>query len=357
MNYRMYRFLARTGELTTGTYVHDINMRDPISSIVISSQLHNSTATPTAHPMAAITTIEIIDGSEVLYSLDGFEAEGLDWFANGGKFRDNWNYMLNGMNTERFIGLNFGRYLWDPEYAFDPTKHNNPQLRITYVSTSGGGAGDWIKFQAWANMFDEKVINPRGFLMNKEIKQWTGVAAGTEYTELPRDWSYRNIYVRTYKTGSDTDTNITSLKLTEDQDKKIPFDTTYNDLFRNQNAEYGTVDEEYIVNVPTSARVLYNAACGNVRAVGTPWKAGSGIRNLNVYNGEGGDLDLISATQCDYVVRVTGNGVHGILQIPLGMKNDPGDWYDPRVLGSLSLDIKMANTAVASIFTQQARLY
>ena len=357
MNYRLYNFLARTGELTTGTYVHDINMQDPISSIVLSMQVHHAQAAQTAHPMMCITTIEIIDGSEVLYSLDGFEAEGLDWFHNGGKFRDNWNYLLNDMNIERFIGINFGRYLWDPEYAFDPKQHNNPQLRITYVSTVGGGAGDWVKFKAWANLFDGKMISPKGFLMSKEIKQFTGVGGAVEYTEMPRDHKYRNMYIRTYKVDSDIDTNITSLKISEDQDKKIPLETTCNDLLRTQNAEYGKVEEVYVINVLTSMTTLFNAAVGNVTAVGTAWKAASAARALNVYNGEGGNLDLICATASDFVVNVRGNGVHGILQIPFGLKNEPDDWYNPAAIGSLNLDIKMANTAVASIFVEQERLY
>ncbi len=357
MNYRQYKFLARTGELTTGTFIHDINMQDPISNIVLSMQVLHSQHAQTAHAMAAITTIELIDGSEVLYSLDGYEAEALDWYHNGGKFRNGWNYLLNTMNIERFIGINFGRYLWDPDYAFDPKRFNNPQLRITYVSTSGGGAGSWVKFQAWANMFDEKQVSPRGFLMAKEIKQFTGVSAGVEYTDLPRDHKYRNLYIRTEKTGSDVDTNITSLKLTEDMDKKIPFDTTVNDLFRNQNAEYPNVEEVYVINVGTSTTIMYNAAHGNVIATGTAWKAASGAISLNTYNGEGGDLDLISATQGDYVVRVTGHSPHGTLQIPFGNKNDPNDWYNVQGIGSLSLDIKMANTAVASIFLEQERLY
>ncbi|GAH61229.1 unnamed protein product, partial [marine sediment metagenome] len=165
MNYRNYKFMAQSAKLYTGTLVHDINMQDPISSMVIHLQPHNIQEDQTAHPCAIITKIEIVDGSDVLYSLDGFQAEALDWYALGGKFRQNCNYCLNDGFEDRFIGLNFGRYLWDPVYAFDPKQFTNPQLRISYQSTLGANAADYFYLTMWANMFDGKVPSLRGFLM------------------------------------------------------------------------------------------------------------------------------------------------------------------------------------------------
>ncbi len=145
MNYRNYKFLAQTGELTTGTLVHDINMQDPISSVLIELLVHNVNNIPTNHPSAAITKIELVDGSDVLYSLNGLEAFALDWYDNKGRFRNNWNAYMNGSWMTCNIGLNFGRFLWDPEWAFDPKRFTNPQLRISYVSTLGGCLSDLIK--------------------------------------------------------------------------------------------------------------------------------------------------------------------------------------------------------------------
>lgn len=357
MNYRNYKFLATTGNLTSGTLVHDINMQDPISTLIIRLAAHNSQAAMTAHPCAIITKIELVDGSDILYSLDGFEAEAVDWYAQGGRFRQNWNYAINGMFIDRFIGLNFGRYLWDPEYAFDPSRFDNPQLRVSYICTNGANASDYIQFTMWANMFDGKVPSLRGFLMNKEIKKFTGVATQHEYTDMPRDHVYRNLYIRCYKTGTDADANITNVKLTEDQDKKIPFNDHINVVTRNLMAEYGVVREEYFINVGAVSLQLYNAATTRVNATMINWNAASSGHTCNTYNGEGGDLDLISSGAGDKQVHVTGGIVHGVWQIPFGLKDEPDDWYDVRSLGSLQLDLTMANTPVCHIFVQQARDY
>ncbi len=57
MNYRTYKLLAKKNYTTDSTEVIDIDVVDPISSIVIDLDQVNAAATMTAHFLAGITKI------------------------------------------------------------------------------------------------------------------------------------------------------------------------------------------------------------------------------------------------------------------------------------------------------------
>lgn len=359
MNYRNYKFLAQTGEKTSGTLVHDINMQDPISSIVFELRVHNTVDTPTNHPAACLTKIELVDGSDVLYSLNGLQAHALDWYNNNGRFRNNWNAYMPGDTMEINLGLNFGRFLWDPEWGFDPKRFNNPQLRITYNCALGGNTSDYIKLTGYANLFDEKVPSLKGFLMSKEIKQYT-VEAGHEYTDMPLDYPYRAIYFQPRHLGTDPYTDVSNFKLSEDQDKRIPIDMSLYDIVSNLLVNYPLV-HEYI---------LIQAVFGGHDAICTPGFSANGVvsqyrggvpldAQCSVVTFNGGRFTIrAKAMTTNAAVHVIGCCPHTVLEIPCGLKDDPADWYDVRRLGSLRSDITgLAGDAIAHLFLQQARLY
>ncbi len=195
MNYRTIELHSLESFTSDTTKVIDININDPISSIVLLCRGTNTIHTMTAHYVACLPKIEIVDGSDVLFSLDGYEAEALDWYSAGGKFRSNFNWSMSTGGWNRNISLNFGRYLWDRLYALDPTKFNNLQLRITVDVDGGGNTNTPFKVQVMANVFDERVPSLVGFLSSKEFKQWSITSAAHEYTDLPTDYPYSALYV------------------------------------------------------------------------------------------------------------------------------------------------------------------
>ena len=358
MNYRNYKFLARTAALTNGVLVHDINMQDPISEIIIGMDVTNSAQDQTAHPVAAITKIELVDGSDVLFSLDGYEAEALDWYNNGGQFRSNYNIALNGSNMCRFIGIHFGRYLWDPEYAFDPKQFNNPQLRISYNSALGANAGSAVYFTMWANMFDEAVPAVKGFLMTKEIKQYTMANNTHEYTDMPLDHPYRSIYFRPFLQGTEPGQAVKNIKLTEDQDKKVPFNLGGADLLRTLCAQYPAVDETYYFMINAAAtRYLYHAATARVTGVAAEWRLGAPTRYYGLFAGDGGRTACRANGTVNSQVHIKGYVPHCVYELSCGVKSDPATYYDVTRLGSLKLDIEGEAAAQGYIFVEQVRNY
>lgn len=358
MKYRNYKFLARTSALTSGVLVHDINMQDPISEIVIGMDLTNSVQDMTAHPVAAITKIELVDGSDVLYSLNGYEAEAQDWYNNGGHFRSNYNIFLNGNNVQRFIGIHFGRYLWDPEYAFDPSKFKNPQLRISYNCALGGNTGSAIYFTLWANMFDEFVPSLKGFFMTKELKQYTMAANAHNYTDMPLDYPYRSIYFRPFLIDTEPNQAVANIKLSEDQDKKIPFDLGGVDITRTLMGQYPAVIETaYFMINSVAARYIYHGATTRVTSVAAEWRTSVPVRYYGFYGGDGGRSLARASNTANSQVHTQGHIPHCVYELSCGIKNDPSTYYDVRNLGSLRLDITGGAAAQGYIFVEQVREY
>jgi len=194
MKYRLNKFFARADYDGDATEVIPILIKDPISQILIKFEGHNSTDATTAHPLASVLKVELVDGSDVLFSLNGKELEALDFYHNHGQLRCNYNYMLTGGTPTRMLAINFGRYLWDKEYALNPLMFNNLQLRIQLDIEAGGNAFDHNYLTCFANIFDNESLSLRGFMMTKQVKTHAVADTIHYYTDLPTDFPYRALY-------------------------------------------------------------------------------------------------------------------------------------------------------------------
>jgi hypothetical protein len=309
--------------------------------------------------MACVKKIEIVDGSETLFSLDGYEAEALDWYNNGGRLRSNWNYCLaSGGGWQRFIGINFGRFLYDPEYAFDPKRYTNPQIRLTLDIDAGGNSPSGLYVTMWAVLFDEKRISPKGFLLAKELKTWTMADDTHEYIDLPTDLRYRGIYLRPFLAGTEPCQVVEKIKISEDYDKRVPYDLGAADLVRNVLANYPKVEEHFYFAIANTNRYIYCTPTERVAAFANPWDTTAAALNATLYDGDGGRLKTIgSLSEANAQVVVIGHVPHAVYQIPCGKQDDPADWWDVRGIGSLRADIEGAAAGTGYLFIQQEKPY
>jgi len=358
MKYRLNKFFARASYSSDTTEIIPINIKDPISQIIIKLEGLNVGSVPTAHIVALIPKIEIVDGSDVLFSLNGYELEALDWYHNHGQLRHGYNYLLTGGYPTRMLAINFGRYLWDKEYVFDPTRFKNPQLRITLDIAAGGCACTPVYITCFANIFEDAVLSLRGFMMVKQLKQHA-VASGTHYyTDLPLDYPYRALYYRVYAASLEASWLLSNLKISEDQDKRIPIDNTGEEILDLLQQEYPPVEEELFIASAVAGRTIYITPCQHVSVRGTTWSTTPQANNLASQDGEGGNLTTYQlADGLNQQIEVKGWIPHGVFEIPFGLKDDPADWYDVRGIGSLRADMTGGNTGNATIFIQQVRGY
>lgn len=359
MDHRFLKLLSLKTVSADETVEIDLDMIDPVSQILIDSRVTNGAgADATAHPIACVTKVEITDGSEVLFSLDGYCMEALDIYHNGKHPRGGWYNYLTTTETDRVTAINFGRWLWDDALAFDPKKFRNPKLNITFDIDAGGMSPSACKVAVYACLFDDKTIVPSGFLMAKEIKSWITVASQHEYTELPRDYPYRKLLLRGTKESNPPHWVFGNIKLSEDKDKKIVIDNDFRSLIMGIGRENAFVTEQWTCVGALTQKVIYVTPTMDVMAMGQAWTEALGAKDIATYDGDGGHLEFITEVAANTVFRVAGWSPHSTLQIPFGLQDKIEDWYDVRNVGSLKLDITDGvSSATSKIFLQQYRIY
>lgn len=359
MKYRFLELSALETIAADGTKTIDLDMADPISEIVLDTRVTNTGggADTTEHPMATVTNVEIIDGSDVLFSLDGLEMHALDIYHSGIHPRGGW-YRYQAGDYDQQTAISFGRHLWDPLLAFDPKKFRNPQLRITFDIDAGGMAPSQCKLSVLAALFDEKVISPIGFLMSKEIKRWTTDASAHEYTDLPTDYPYRKLLLQARYADYPPHWVLNNIKLSEDQDKKIVVNNEFRDLMFGIGRENAYVHEKWTVIGTAGGRIYHVTPTMDVMGTAATWAGSILGGDMGVYNGDGGKLQVWTGGEANIQIIVDGWAPHGTLQIPFGLQNEIEDWYDVSKIGSLKLDITDGvDSATSKIFLQQLRRY
>jgi len=360
MNHRIYELYGLSAALSADQVIPiDLDMVDPISQIIIDARVtHGVDADTTEHPIAFITKIEIVDGSDVLFSLDGFETEALDIYDNGLFPRGGWFNYLTGDTTDRQIALNFGRYLWDEELALVPPHFKNPKLNISIDYDAGGMSPASVRLSVLANLFDEKSISPSGFLMTKEVKKWTKTAAGHEYTDMPLDFPYRKLLLQSRYAGIPPHWIFNNIKLASDQDKKVILNGEFRDLMFGIGRENAFIEEILTGRGNVGTTIGHCTPTMDVMGVGNAWINLAPTGYLSTYNGDGGQYEWYSSVAQNTVHHIKGWAPHGTLCIPFGKQGVIDDWFNLGGIGSLKLDVTSGHsTATQKLFIQQLRSY
>jgi len=362
MNYRLATILARQAVDADKTVVIDLNLADPVSRFEI---CYGCTSTGSGnvehHAAKCVTKIELVDGSDVLYSLTGQEAQAVDFYHNRKEPQNQIKY-LNASEAEMIFNLNFGRYLWDPLFSFDPAKFTNPQLKIT-IDISGGGFGSTGGYlTVVAHIFDGKSVSPEGFLMHKEVVNYGLGSASHEYIDLPTDYPFRKMFIAAHTEGVGVQSLIDTIKLSEDNDRKVPFNLTANELLRSLVGQCPIYRESIIFAAGAQNNYVYCTPCHNIKAVSVPWEVSNVDISLTSFSPDGGKVRVLgSDTITNVNSYIEGYAPHGAMEIPFGLPDEPGDWYDVTQLGSLRLDILSitgrSSSDTVQVFLQQLRKY
>lgn len=362
MNYRVATILDRENHTADTTKVIDLNLADPVSQMLILYEpMNGAEGASAAHPAACITKIELVDGSDVLFSLTGQEAQAADWYHRKQEAL-NWLWYLENNESEMVYNISFGRYLWDPLFAFDPKKFTNPQLKITIDIDGGGTNADSGHLTVLAHIFDEKEVTPEGFLMHKEIKDYTLASATHEYTDMPTDFVYRKLFMKILAAGIGTEYNFGNIKLSEDNDRRVPFNHTIKEILKSIIGQGRPYREWIITHGPAASRYYHCTPALFPVFSGTKWAGSGTVSGMDVYEGDGGRFKIIAETPGHNIqLLCEGWCPHGVIEIPFGLQDDPADWYDVTKLGSLRLDLlsasAMSDSYTCQIFLQQLRKY
>ena len=354
-NYRKAIIYKETDATTAKTETVDIDLSEKISRLQIQFHSTNNGHTPTAVHAAAVSKVEIVDGSDVLYSLSGKQIEAL-MFYNGKKtpyereFRnDVENYMV--------LDVPFGRRLWDTVLALDPAKYRNPQIKVTHNKANGGSAPDAATLQICADVFDEKPVSPIGYLMAKEYYSFTSAAsAANEYVDLPNDYPIRRILLQTIESGSWWENLLSEFELSEEEGKRKPIElTTGGELVELVMDKYGPVEELYVGTFPAvDQQTIYTMVSESVYALISP------IGSATVYTdaeSAGGSQTLTPSAVTAYRTLLKGFIPHGVVPLDMGDLEDHNDWYDVTRKGKIKLRLKAAGSVAFNVVLEQLRKY
>ena len=362
MNYRLATILGREAVGADKTVVIDLNLVDPVTQFNI---VYESTGVGSAeadgHAAKCVTKIELVDGSDVLFSLSGQECQAVDFYHRGIE-PANMSVYLGGMNAEMIFNINFGRFLYDQLLAFDPRKFTNPQLKITIDRNAGGVVSVAGFITVLAHIFDEKAVTPEGFLMHKEVRNYGMGSAAHAYIGLPTDFPFRKLFVAAQTYGAGLEYLIDTMKLSEDNDRKIPFDTTMFNYLRGLVGLRPPYRERLLVDGGTSGFHFYCTPCYWPRVAISHWEASATLKHASIDGGDGGQGHYyIEGPGGNYDIAVEGWCPHGAIELPFGLQDEPDDWYDVTKLGSLELDILSlsgrSSDDTVQVFLQQLRKY
>ena len=362
MNYRDIEIFAPSDLGASGTEVIDLKMSNKLSTIELIWRTTVVTVSDmTDVHVACISRIEIADGSNVLWSISGEEAQAL-YFYNTGKMPLNDISVDTTEYCRSVIPLMFGRYLWDPQLALDPARYANLQLKITWDEDKAGASvvANQLTVRGWA--FDQKAISPQGFLAAKEIKSWTPVASSYEYTDLPTDFPIRSLLYRQAATDKNPFEVCDQIKLSEDFDERVPFDLTGQEVFDKIVHEYGRISQKVELNETAGdAMALYLAPTYLHHAAVDYDDEVVAADDEHIQAAFAGNIVTIGATvnKVPHSAEVSGYAPHFCMPIPLGRQDVIEDWFNPRNLSQLRLTTKGASavgtTPEAAVVVQQHR--
>lgn len=228
----------------SGTETIDIDELDPFTKLDFMFRLTNGGAiAENVPPQSIISKIEIIDGGQVWFSLSGREALALACYELK-HFPKMWLMTMASLGQRIRLPIHFGRFLGDTEYAFDPTRLKNPQIKFTYAKNTLHATGT-LELGVFATVM-EGVPSPPKCLMTKSVREFTSASSGIEPTDLWTDYPIRRLFVQVGTMIQDVRGSITQFKLTADE-KITLFDLTNEELRELCEEVFGVfVDRQFI---------------------------------------------------------------------------------------------------------------
>jgi len=361
---------------TTGTVIHDLDFSDPIRAIIIGFYGDRYDHSDTNDPLVLedIDKIEIVDGSDVIYSCTGTEAAANQLYHTGK--RPFLAYTANSTSTNRNqIKILFGRDEGDAEYGLDCSRFTNPQLKITHSFTEA--AGSWAansQTHTVQVLVAEGAPRPKGFFMTKRIYTFTKSTSGDKTIDMPRDYPYRYIFAQVKDAATPIYAELSTVKLSCNFDEFVPVNETTEDLAWDNVNRYGMqqVQHEAIGDGSDTDIKTYNQMSWNWGAWVNSWNSGQHCMIKRPYSGYStlGRSTCPDSSGDDFTSTFLANTQRAICThygwelfeselIPFGDKDNSSDWFDPRQWKSVRLILTQAQTdaLTTNVVVQQVRPY
>ncbi len=351
----------------SGTEIIELAVTDPISEIAVKVYADNGATSNKDAPIPLIVSkIEVVDGANVIYSLDGEIA-----FA-AGYYMQKKLPMLGIREAEGYVQhaefiIGFGRWLWDPIFALVPQKFRNLQLKLTWnlAAVRAVGATGFVtntgKVTVVVRVIEGLETEPTGYMMTKNHYNFTSAASGEERIPLPTDYPYAMLLYRAYEAGINMSTSISNAKLNIDFDKVVPFDYAANDI-RNRIAK--AYDMCRIHNIgkgdDAEAHESWLADTFSIQMLANASAVILGLSSTDAarYTVNQKDHANVAANGVTRFVECMGIGPFNVFAIPFGILDDPDTYLPAPEHGDIKLVLTQGNAgAVVDVALVQLRSY
>jgi len=361
--YRKYYVQDNFTLANAGTRTIDVNIQDPITAFWIKFQATNGGTSNKGNLLPqCISSIQLIDGADVLYSLSGQQAYALAAYQLGHMQENIFDESAGDPQTFSFpmmFGVKFG----DKVRSFDPRRFKNPQLRFTWnlaaVRAVGllGFAGANLQLSILADVM-EGAPTPSHFLMHKEIYTWTSAALGWEYIDLPMDYPYRGMMLRGVKAITIWHWIFNQLRMNCDGGQHIAMNIRGWDLMNWLATQLPIFHYTHcfrVTNGQTLELVLRDHESLQLQCDATP---DTDITYSNSGWGSGPaqtqTAGAPAAPNLKFYADVQGRNPFDCAYIPFGQQDDPADWFPTRSFKGIRMEIQggVALAANSLVLTQ-----
>lgn len=358
-SHREVELLKKESIATAGTKTIDIGLPDPITAIDVIWKKTNSNRTPIAHPGKIVSSIEVVDGADVLYSMNGQDAQALAYYQNG-KVPGAMINFETGQWSMQHARIHFGRYMFDDRYALHPKHFNNLQIKIAHNLALGGSTGTVADLSVYMHVFDERQIDPIGFLLSKEIYSFLPVANAWVYVDLPADYPIRSLMWGANECEDGPEYNLANIKIDEGNSKHVLLESE-TERYMFQTAGRDPIWLEHVILKPAAGDTMLSFYA-------SPHWERSIMLNPET---TGMDQAIVSAAGCLYKYMneaagladgfVAGHVPFGQVYVPFGYELDEFDHWDIGKSGSGKLSLQAGATPdtdeYVRVFCTQARMY
>lgn len=241
------KYYARDSETLSDsqTLITNLDVNSPITAIDLHYEATaGSTSARNTFLHDDVDKIEVVDGSDVLYSTNMKDGMAVNWYSH-----KKFPYMLldetaSAVNRET-MRINFGRFFGDTEYYLNPADFTNLQMKnthsLTIAADSGFATGSGV-LSVIVHLMDGDIPPAKGFLMTKEVYAYVSAASGIQTIELPDDYPIRAMFLQSLEAAIAMDTDLSRVKLTLGMDRYIPFDTPMDHLIAEMVDNFGRVE-------------------------------------------------------------------------------------------------------------------
>lgn len=365
MSRRIATLLAPTDVGVAGTKTVDIDLDGQISRIAIRFRYTVVTVSVMLDDiMACLSKIEVVDGSDAKFSTTGKCAQGINFLELGAMPYVELGLTV-GNTPEATVYLDFGRWLWDPNYALRTATMKNPQLKIQHNEAAANTSAVVNSMAVYAYVDDSPSGGgANGYIQTREIKSFGFNGANHEYAEMPLNNPLRRCYLQALSTDHDTITLLDTLKMNINGGSRVPFDINAEDYIHMIMAQYGPVILNVTLDAVVTAKTLYvpTSQQNQIAIQYDDTDFVTAQSHFAVLTNTGQKMALAASVdiQADTGI-VSGFLPQGLIPFDFGDPKAPETWLNPSGLTKVELDILGTSDADSGdtgiVVVQEAVMY